>query len=149
MSRRNSAAGIVLLVFAFGYGYQTSRLPTRTLPNTPDPSFFPWLLTAALLILATALLVQGLRTTQASSSVSERRFLLYPASALAVFFVYLLALPLLGFVAASIPFFTLLMLLAGERRLRWLLPTAICIPLGLYLLFNQVFQIPLPRADFF
>ena len=48
-----------MLAIAVGYGYQTALLPARTLPNTPDPSFFPWINTILLGVLSFALLIQA------------------------------------------------------------------------------------------
>ena len=60
MRRRNIIAAVVLIVSALFYGGLTAQLPTRTLPNTPDPSFFPWINTAIILALSVLLLARTL-----------------------------------------------------------------------------------------
>ena len=60
MGHRNLAAGVVLLAVGFGYGLATGQLPERTLPGTPGPAFFPWLIAFALIGLSAALTVTGL-----------------------------------------------------------------------------------------
>ena len=60
MKQKDIVAACVLLVVVIGYGYQTTLLPARTLPNTPDPSFFPWINTILLGVLSFALLIQGI-----------------------------------------------------------------------------------------
>ncbi len=56
LARRNVIVGAVLLVIGVAYGLMTASLPDRSLPNTPGPAFFPWLITGGLLVLSTALL---------------------------------------------------------------------------------------------
>ncbi len=59
MRRKHLVAALVLMAFGVWYGYQTSLLPTRTLPHAPSPSFFPGILTCAVRVLAVALLMMG------------------------------------------------------------------------------------------
>jgi len=76
MRRKNIIAAVVLIVFAILYGVLTANLPVRTLPNTPDPSFFPWINTAVVLVLSVWLLVQGLRrpvTERAADGTGRNR----------------------------------------------------------------------------
>jgi len=147
MKQKNITSALVLLAATAAYGYFTSQLPVRTLPNTPDPSFFPWVITALLTALSAALLVQGLTlpagggTETADKGASGRI-----AACLGLFIAYLVALPYLGFVAASILFFGALMLIFGERRPVWLGLGAVGVPLVLYLLFRYAFTIILPRG---
>lgn len=125
------------------------RLPTRTLPHTPSPSFFPWLLTVALLVLAAALLVQGLRDKRPGVWwVEDPATLAKPAAGLLLFIGYVMVLPTLGFVLASVPFFAGMMCLAGERRLAWVLVPSIAIPAALFGAFRYLFRILLPQAEF-
>ena len=149
MRRKHLIAALVLMAFGIGYGYQTAQLPTRTLPHAPSPSFFPWLLTGALLILAVAVFVQGLRDrTPGVLLAGDRVRLTYPTLGLLLFVGYVATLPYLGFLLASVPFFAGLMILAGERRLRWLLVPCLGVPLVLFLLFRYLFRLPLPRGLF-
>ena len=66
---------------------------------------------------------------------------------LAVFAVYLAALPFLGFLPASVPFFGGLMLVSGERRIAFIAVAAIAVPVFLYSLFAFGFQIPMPSGS--
>ncbi len=149
MGRKHTTAALILILFGVAYGYQTMLLPVRTLPHTPSPSFFPWLLTVALLTLATALLVQGLKDTVPGVWwVETPAALIKPGTGLLLFIAYVIALPTLGFVAASIPFFAGMMCLAGERRLLWVLVPSIAIPIVLFGMFRYLFRILLPQAEF-
>lgn len=146
MARRNVIAALVLIVLAIVYGILTDGLPNRSLPNTPGPSFFPWLIAGGLLVLAVALLVQGLKkpgdTADTAGNVMGGR----QAAALAWYALYLAALPHAGFISAGIPFFAGLMVLYGARRPHWIALGSIAAPVSLFLLFRHLFLIPMPRG---
>ena len=147
MGRRNVIAALALLVLGVAYAILTSELPSRTIPNTPGPSFFPWVLTGSLLVLAIGLLVQGIRLPN-DGSVSDvpeagapRRLI-----GLAWFAIYLAVLPTIGFLLATIPFFAGLMALYGGARAIWLAVASVAVPVFLYFAFRDGFQILLPRG---
>ena len=147
MARRNVLAGLVLLAISIGYGLTTVALPDRSLPNTPGPAFFPWLITIVLLVLSVALVTRGLIDARAATDeapgyrVPSRGWL-----ALSSFILYLVMLPYLGFVLASVPFFAVLMWLYGERNKMIVAVASIVIPVVIFYLFTEGFQILLPRG---
>lgn len=148
MAHKNIAAAIGLLAFTGWYAVLTTGLPDRDImPNTPGPSFFPWLITAALSALSIALLVQGFtRLKRADGAVAGQRDLKTPILALASFAIYLAALPYFGFVPASVIFFAALMWLYGARNPLMIAAGAIAGPLILFVLFRYGFNIILPRG---
>ena len=147
MRSRNIVAAIVLIVVGLGYGYLTAGLPKRSLPNTPDPSFFPWLIAVSLLVLAVALLTRGLLerggVRRADDAAGGLRA---PAVFLTLFVAYVAVLPLAGFVLASVPFFAALMWLYGERRRVWIGASSVALPLILVIVFRNGLKIPLPTG---
>ena len=151
MRRKNIIAAAVLIVFSLGYGALTTQLPVRSLPDTPGPPFFPWVNTVILLALSIGLLVQGLRGTAtedsgrtvASTSAAQRRLAVW---ALGAFVAYLVALPGLGFLLATAPFFAVLMVLFGEKRWPWVAIGSIATTTFLYVLFRHGFSVFLPRG---
>ncbi len=146
-NQRKIAAGIVLLLVSVGYGYLTSGLPKRTLPDTPDPAFMPWINTVALGVLTLLLIWEGIREAPAAPSGVSVRGSAKPATLfIAAFFLFILLLPYLGFVFAGMPFFAALMLLFGERRPFWLLAGSIGGPVILFAIFRYGFNIILPRG---
>ena len=147
ITRRDAIAGAILLVFGLSYGLMTGALPNRSLPNTPGPAFFPWLITVGLIVLSVALLVQSLINDgdDARHEISDG-FLSRWLVALTLFFVYLILLPYSGFLVASVPFFAALMWLYGERNRLVLALASVVIPVGLFYIFRLGFQILLPTG---
>ncbi len=144
MGRRNVIAAFVLLALGVAYAVLTTQLPDRTIPNTPGPSFFPWVVTGSLLVLAAGLLVQGVRQWSdgpgtALDNGSARR-----TAGLVWFALYLAALPGLGFLVAGIPFFAGLMMLYGGARGVWVAVASVAMPVFLFYAFRDGFQILLP-----
>ena len=147
MGHRNLAAGIVLLAAGIGYGFATGQLPDRTLPDTPGPAFFPWLIALGLIGLSAVLIIQGLiAVRQRGEEFSGYRLPGRGWLALGGFAAYLLLLPYAGFVFASVPFCGGLVVLYGERRPVIALAAAILIPVLLFLVFSSGFQVLLPRG---
>ena len=150
MARRNILAAIALILVGIGYGVLAARLPTRQIDQTTEPSFFPFVVTACLLALSIALLVRGVRP-QAGEAAIEAPPLPRDGSgramwALGLAVAYLALLPSLGFLVANVPFFAGLMFVFGERRPLWIAIGAIGVPVVLFYLFRDVFQILLPAG---
>lgn len=147
MGHRNLAAGIVLLAAGIGYGFATWQLPDRTLPDTPGPAFFPWLIAFGLIVLSSALTVRGLIAVRGGDDdFSGYRLPGRGGLALGGFAACLLLLPYAGFVLASVPFCGALVVLYGERRPVVTLAAAVLIPLMLFLVFSTGFQVLLPTG---
>ncbi len=147
LARRDVIAGAVLLVIGVIYGVMTASLPNRSLPNTPGPAFFPWLITGGLILLSVALLARALRDSgDKPAHASLDRDAVRRLLALIWFVAYLVLLPYAGFVPASVPFFAGLMWLYGERNRVTLVLAASIIPVSLFYIFRLGFQILLPAG---
>ncbi len=150
MRRKNIIAAVVLIACAILYGVLTANLPTRTLPHTPDPSFFPWINAVIILVLSVWLLVQALRQPAPApapaptpTGTGRNRRAIW---ALAAFVGYLAVMPGLGFILATAPFFAVMMVLFGERRPMWVGGGAVGTTVLLYVLFRYGFGVILPRG---
>ena len=146
MRRKNIIAAVVLIACAILYGVLTAGLPTRTLPHTPDPSFFPWINTAIILVLSVCLLVRELRRPAPEPTPIGLGLNRRAVWALAAYVGYLAVMPGLGFILATAPFFAVMMVLFGERRPIWVGGGAICVTVLLYALFRYGFGVILPRG---
>lgn len=158
MGLRNIIGAAVILGFALCYGGLATLLPKRTTTDAPGPHFFPYLITISILILSGALLLQGLRGLKGATGLSDLLPRRPPsnqdyspgraAAGLALVGLYFYALPIFGFFWSTPVFFAALMWTTGERRPRVLLGLSIAVPLFLFFLFRDLFQLPLPRGSF-
>lgn len=147
MKQRNIAAAVVLLLVAAVYGYMTAGLPERSLPDTPPPSFLPWINTVLLTALAGLLLLRNLGPdSEPVSEDGESGNGLPAATFLALFVVFIVVLPYVGFLMACVPFFALMMLLFGERRPLRVALGAVGTPFLLFVVFRYGFNILLPQG---
>ncbi len=146
MRRKNIIAAVVLIACAILYGVLAANLPTRTLPHTPDPSFFPWINTVIILVLSVWLLVQALRPPAPAPTPTGTGRNRRAVWALAAFVGYLAVMPGLGFILATAPFFAVMMVLFGERRPMWVGGGAVGTTVLLYALFRDGFGVILPRG---
>lgn len=147
MRTRDVATGVACLALALGWGWLTAGLPERSLPNTPGPAFFPWVVTVSLALLASALVVRGLIGPSDSANEEAGSRGVRPAIVLMLlgaFTLYIAVLPRLGFLIATAPFFAALMVLYDERRPVVVIAGSLLATAGLYLLFRHGFQIILP-----
>ncbi len=159
MKRKNIIAGVVLLLIGLAYGWLALQLPDRAQTGALSPGFFPLIIAALLTIFSASLLVQGLVMPAPSEKAQKPEGFNQAALALFAFFVYIAALRFFGFVITSIPFFAVMMVLFGERRIVWLVSASVGVTLFLYAVFEQGlylhalfgedwrFIIPLPRAE--
>jgi hypothetical protein len=147
MRSRNLVASLILLIFCAGYAYLTANLATRSIENTTQPSFFPWIITACLTGLSLALLIQAClpnfnQTVPKPMGIPRKRL----GFALILSVVYLALLPSLGFVGANILLFGGLMYLYGERGLNKIVCFSLLFSIFIFYLFREVFQIRLPAG---
>jgi len=146
MRNKNISSALVLIAFGILYGILTANLPDRTLPNTPSPSFFPWIITSVVLILSMWLLVRGIRQPKTDGDPVDVARLRVAACAMVSFLGYVVAMPFLGFVLATVPFFVVMMLLYGEKRPLWVGGGAIGTTVFLYVVFRHGFGVFLPQG---
>ena len=146
MKQRNIIAAVFLVVIGLGYAYMTANLETREIKDFSEPSFFPWIITTIFLVLSVSLLAQGLLSEHNGADSSLWDSPGRAVFALISFLIYLLVLPVLGFLVPSIPFFGLLMWLYGERRIPFIVIGAVGIPVMLFFLFRNIFRIILPSG---
>lgn len=152
MHGRNLIAGLVLCAVAGTYAYLIGTIPDRSLPNTPGPTFMPWLIALAMGALSLALVVQGsmgLRSARGSDRSEAIEGLDGKTIALlGAMVAYVIAIPLVGFLIASMIFFAVAMVLFGARNPIVVACASIVVPIALQFLFRNAFSIILPAGLF-
>jgi len=152
MRSRDIVTGAAFLALGLAMAWFTAALPVRSLPNTPGPEFFPWVVTVAIVALALMMLARAVVRDAGAGDISgvaaegRERSPLAAAGVLACFIVYLWLLARLGFVVATVPFFAFLMMLYGERRPAVVALGAAIATAVLYVVFRHLFQIILPQG---
>ena len=145
MATRDIIAAIGLLIFSGLYTWATFYIPDRTIPNTPGPSFFPFVLITLVSVLSIALLAKGVAglCSGDQAETAKGKFRL-PGLMLGAFLIFLVALPWVGFLISSVPFFAVLMMLYGSRSPLKITLWSLALSIALYVIFTQAFQIILP-----
>ena len=147
MPMKHIIAGIVLALLGLAYGLYASQLPVRSGLNVPGPAFFPYLIAGLVTLRSAALFIQGVRGLRQAGGAAGGVSVPVRAGAIVVWFALFIAvLPHLGFLIAGIPFFAGLMLMCGTRRWVAVGIWSVVIPMVLFHLFRQGFQILLPNA---
>ncbi|MCY3822615.1 MAG: tripartite tricarboxylate transporter TctB family protein [Nitrospinae bacterium] len=158
MGLRNIVGGVVILGFTLYYGGLATLLPKRTTTDAPGPHFFPYLISISIIALTVMLLIQGVRGLKNSGGLADLRpekpstnenfSIARAAAGLLLTGLYFFALSMFGFFWSTPVFFAALMWTSGERRPLVLLALAILVPMFLFFLFRDLFQLPLPRGSF-
>jgi len=149
MAKRNIASGAFLLCVTCWYGWMTLGLPSRDImPNTPGPSFFPWLIAGLTAILSILLIIKGMRGLAIEMPTIDNGSFWLPAIMLTGFLAYIIGIKVTGFVLTSILFFGFMMWMFTERRIVRILVSSLVAPIALYLIFSKGFQVLLPVGPF-
>jgi putative tricarboxylic transport membrane protein len=151
MKKVNIILSAVLIVFGIFYAYLTANLPERNLPNTLGSDFMPWVLVGCLFLLSLLLLIRtvfGSLPEQLDFSISLKEGFGVICLTACVF-AYVKLMNLIGFVLATPIFMALLMLIAGSRKWKEIVIVSIVATFGIYLLFQKIFQVILPRGELF
>ncbi|SFG14699.1 Tripartite tricarboxylate transporter TctB family protein [Desulfotomaculum arcticum] len=154
--RVTAVATLLLGIFVIVSGL---NMPRAALHRGPGPGDFPLLMGVLLLVLGVALLVNAGRKKASKAPVevaeaqnevvqspdeSGRPWIISVGGAVLLLVLYLLLLPLLGFVPATLIFsMAYLVLLYGQRFIQSLAPT-VCFTVLCYVLFQIVLKVPLP-----
>lgn len=151
MKKVNVILSALLIGLGIFYAYLTAALPDRNLPNTLGSDFMPWVLVGCLLLLSLLLLIRTLfggtpEQFDFSISIKEGFGVIFLTVSV---FAYVKLMILIGFVLATPMFLALLMLITGSRRWKEIVIVAIFATFGIYLLFQKIFQVILPRGELF
>ena len=151
MKKANIIASIVIVLFTVFYGYLTSQLPSRNLPNTLGSAFMPWLLASLLFGLSVCLLVtNAIRGTREDSSANISIKEGFSVIFLTIFvYVYVKAIQFFGFIMITPFFLAALMWISGARKWKEIVLLSIASTLGIYVFFQKIFKVILPHGTLF
>ena len=151
MKKVNVILAELLIGLGIFYAYLAANLPDRNLPNTLGSAFMPWVLVGCLLFLSLLLLIKtvfGSTPEQFDFSISAKEGFGVVFLTVCVF-AYVKLMILIGFVLATPIFLALLMLITGSRKWKEIIMVSIFATFSIYLLFQKLFQVILPRGELF
>jgi putative tricarboxylic transport membrane protein len=146
--RRDAAVGAALALLSVGLLWQTREIPHP--PLVPiGPAFYPRVVLTLFLVLSLLLMVSGLRAPRAEPAPPLLgRTRLVPAS-FALFGLYVLAMPVLGYLLSTALFTIAMQWLLGRRgrqHLVGVLAVGIGTAVGTWLVFERYLYVLLPRG---
>tara|TARA_B100000470_G_C19460563_1_gene245679 strand:- start:9 stop:446 length:438 start_codon:yes stop_codon:yes gene_type:complete len=144
MRKKNLISSIAFLLIGVSYTYFTYWLPIRTLPHTPGPSFFPWVIAICFLSLSILLLCKNFIDKEEKEEKEEKIFVKKVLVLILLMLIYISLLPFTGFLLITPFFFASFMYLTSEKRFFYITFFSISIPLFIFYLFQNVFSIFLP-----
>jgi len=140
--KADRAAGLIIVIAGSGLALATSQIGILASQPTLSARFFPYLLSAILLVGGATLFVRPGETELISvvEKLLNRR-----ALALAVLFlIYALTFRMLDFRLGTWAFVLAAMWVLGSRKWQELLITPLCVSAAAYLLFRHGFTVLLP-----
>jgi hypothetical protein len=149
LKKYNIILVILMLLIAGGVFYQTKDMPDEIL-GTLGAAHWPRFIAVMLLIFTALLLIQTIFSKSSSSSPLnfksggiKRVFALF-----GILIAFGLALPILGFQLSSFLFIIAVMLVMGEKKKSWIVGSSVGITVVIYIIFDYVLTLMLPRPFF-
>lgn len=167
MNWSNIIIGIILIIFSAFYYFSTSEFPPPSKTENLGPAFFPTLLAASLAILSLLLILtsfffrrepgkeKGGAVIQGAERLEEDSFSADDVSnkflfgTIAMSFLYVGVLSILGFLISTPLFLIILIRVLGYEKWVNNLAASVGLTAALYLLFATALGVALPAGIFF
>lgn len=141
MMKGERIGALIILVLGMGYLIMAISMPSATIGDPLGHKAFPIVLGGLMVILGGTLLIRPEKDLESHSL--KRTFLsVLPLTALLGGYGY--TLPLIGYPLGTFLFLSITVRLMGERSWILILLLSAGLSLGIYTLFTQVLDIPLP-----
>ncbi|WP_227378820.1 tripartite tricarboxylate transporter TctB family protein [Haladaptatus halobius] len=135
----SSPLSVVFILFSLVVIYTASKFPKRGLLG---PGFFPILISAGIIVFATADILSGTKTELEMTGLDFK----LPAVVLILLVAYVLLMPILGFLVGSILFLFVLFHYSNIRSKPILITLSIGVPILLFYVFGRIFLVRLPEG---
>jgi len=150
--RANIVVGAFLLAIAIGYGYMTTQLPTRNLPNTLGIDFMPWVYCIFLAFLSVLLIISGLVGRERPAPSTQVK-LTWPqirgtVVLFTIFIIYVFLIDVVGFIIITPFAMFALMYLEGIRKYPRMALASFAITASVYVVFRFIFEISITGIAF-
>jgi putative tricarboxylic transport membrane protein len=138
-----------MLLIAGGVFYQTKDM-RDTVFGSLGAAHWPRFIAVVLLIFTVLLLIQTIFSKSSQSSPLnfksggiKRVFALF-----GILIAFGITLPILGFLLSSFLFIVVVMLVMGEKKKSWIIYSSVGITVGIYIIFDYLLKLMLPRPFF-
>lgn len=143
VASRDIFLSIVILIFSVSAFLYSNNFANNEFYG---PDFFPKLITISMMILGGYMLVKSLLTFRKSTEAFE--FNQQTALKIVLFILlmagYFLLFFIVGFIISSIIFLIFAQWIFGVKNKLIVIMVSVLVPIGLYLFFTQLFNIPIP-----
>lgn len=136
--------GILIIILSFTLIINTEYMPE-------EASMFPNVVLRLSLTMGLILAIIGVRKvrnieTQKKESSTELNNIKNPLIVFGIILGFAILFRLLGFYISSAIFIVIYMMFYGERRIKVILPTALLLNAGVFILFEIIFKASLPKG---
>jgi hypothetical protein len=118
-------------------------------PNVTGPAFYPRVIGALIALFAVVQVVKSIVTEDAESHMIDQETAKRVAIPLGLIIAYVVSMPNLGFLLATIGFLVVTMRYSGVNDVIQSLGLSVGIALVLFYVFRQFLRVPLPLNSFF
>lgn len=145
LTRTDEGAAVLLVLLSLGVYLASESFPTGP-TNAPGAGFFPRLIAGGIALLAVVQFVASLRNDERTAHVVTWAGISRVAIPVTLSAVFVLTMPLFGFLVGSVVFLTALMRYSGARSYLTIVPASIAVSLVLYYIFVEFLHVPLPES---
>lgn len=146
--------GIILSVLSCIYLALSFQIKRSNIDRIVGSRMFPQICGTLVLLLSVWLIFSGLRNVGQTEEIREKRGFFRTAIVLGSYAAYIFVMDKIGFTGASVLYLFSQMAVMGKpspgkKTLMLYFVISVAVSLGIYLLFNQVFMLMLPKAGWF
>ncbi|WP_160135353.1 tripartite tricarboxylate transporter TctB family protein [Halococcus salsus] len=145
LSHTDEVASILLCLMAIGVFFVSRGFPESP-TSAPDPAFFPRVIAGGIALLAVIQFGSALSSDETRVVTVTTRKVRRVVIPLLFLVGYVVLLPVLGFIIATIAFLLLVMYYSGARDVRLTIPIALVAGVILQNLFVGFLHVPLPTG---
>ena len=141
MTNADLLIGLISVLLGTAFYFLTTGLPPGYMKGIPGPAFFPRLITTGLIIIGILLIIKGIKDKKRYFTNSDKyKYLFYIIIATAVY-VSLWIFELGTFIVNSFIYFSIIIYLLGEKRIKYTLAISAGFSIFTYYFFTKVLHI--------
>lgn len=145
MRRASLIASVIMILLSIGIFLEASTFKKAEAAIAEGPGFYPQLLASTLAILSLLIIYNTLRKKDDVKLMFFNKRVVYGTI---IIIAYCIIFNFLGFALSSIIAMAFLVKIMGGTSWKTIIISSTVIPVGIYLVFNNLLQVPLPWGIF-